>query len=287
MTVIDVGRMNCLRVVRIDSDALILEAPGDNSSNVLLPNRNAQPGLELGDQIDVFVYSDSQGRYLATVHPPTAMLGEIAYLKVLEINQTGAFLDWGLPKDLLLPYSEQKDKLGEGRSCIVFLHKDNHAERVVASQRLKRHIGTTPASYEPGEEVNITVVKRTDLGYTVVVNHRHWGLLYENEIFEPLNIGMKTTAWVKKVVGDGKVDLNLSPPIKQRYSDASERILFELETAGGFLPLHDKSSPEAIYGRLEMSKKNFKAGVGKLYKTRKITLQPDGISLAKAQKDNA
>jgi len=258
---------------------MILGFNQDDDSDVYLPNNDSDHHFEVGHEIDVFIYTDSDGNFLATTTPPKAMVGEIAYLKVLEINPVGAFLDWGLPKDLLLPFGEQKEEIAEGRYSTVFIHKDIHVERVVATQRFHRHISITPATYEPGEEVPIHVVSRTDLGYKVVVDNKHWGLLYENEIFKPLKPGMKTTAWVKKVVADEKVDLHLNPPIRERLSNAAEAILAKLESEGGFLPLHDKSPPDAIRESLEMSKKNFKAAVGQLYKQRKISFENDGIRL--------
>jgi predicted RNA-binding protein (virulence factor B family) len=282
MTGINLGQMNHLRVIRADRDGLVLAIHPDAAATVFLPGREAGPRLSVGDEVEVFVYSDSSERYVATTHAPKAMVGEIAHLKVVAINQIGAFLDWGLPKDLLLPYGEQKDALAEGMHCTVFIHKDKYTERAVASQRLNRHIGKSGADYQPGEEVAIVVITRTDLGYKVVVNHRHWGLLYHNEVFESLKRGFKTTAWVKKVVADDKVDLSLYPPKKERIDNASQSILMALENAGGFLPLHDKSAPGAIREQFGMSKKNFKAAVGQLYRARRIILGPDGIRLEKS-----
>jgi predicted RNA-binding protein (virulence factor B family) len=275
--VIEVGKKNLLQVVKIESAELVLKENEQDPTSVFLLKKEAPNGLCVGDKVDVFVYSDAREHLKATTRKPKAMLGEIAYLEVVAVNHLGAFLDWGIGKDLLLPKIEQKEQLSVGNFCTVFIHKDRRADRAVASQRLKRHIGKTPANYEVGEEVAIHVLTRTDLGYAVIINHRHWGLLYENEIFEPLKRGLTTQAWVKKVISDDKVDLILSPPKKQRYGEVSEQILAELEAAGGFLPLNDKSSPEAILARLKMSKKNFKAGLGKLYKKRQITLEANGI----------
>jgi predicted RNA-binding protein (virulence factor B family) len=282
MTGINLGQMNHLRVIRADPNGLVLAIHPDDATTVFLSRREADAQLSVGDEVDMFVYSDSSERYLATTRTPKAMVGEIAHLEVVAVNPTGAFLDWGLPKDLLLPYGEQRGEVAEGMHCTVFIHKDQFAERAVASQRLNRHIGKSPADYQPGEEVAIDVIVRTDLGYKVVVNHRHWGLLYDNEVFEPLKRGFKTTAWVKKVVADDKVDLSLYPPKKERIDNASQSILTAMENAGGFLPLHDKSPPGAIRERFGMSKKNFKAAVGKLYKARLITLDTDGIRLEKS-----
>ena len=196
----------------------------------------------------------------------------------MEVNQVGAFLDWGLPKDLLLPYGEQKERLYEGDWCTVFVYKDKYADRIVASQRLNRHIGKTTATYSTGEKVTIDVVTRTDLGFKVVVNHKHWGLLYANEVFRPLRRGMRMDAWVKRVIDGDKIDLRLDPPGKERFSQAALTILAALEE-DSFIPLHDKSAPEDIRQKFGLSKKHFKAAIGHLYKSRKITIESNGIRI--------
>jgi uncharacterized protein len=276
---IEVGRINCLRVLGRIESGYVLSSEDKQAGNAILPFRSAPEDLSEGDEIDVFVYSDTGDRLVATTRAPKAMIGEIAYLKVVEINNTGAFLDWGLPKELLLPYGEQKEEIRAGGFCSVFIHKDKYSLRAVASQRLNRHIGKTPANYRSGEEVAIQVVSRTDLGYKAVVNNSHWGLLYENQVFKPIKRGLRTTAWVNRVVADEKVDLRLAPPARERFSQGAEQILSALEAEGGFLGLHDKSPPEQIRARFGMSKKNFKAALGKLYKARRIAITSDGIRL--------
>ncbi|MCF6226763.1 MAG: S1-like domain-containing RNA-binding protein [Xanthomonadales bacterium] len=284
---IEVGKMNRLRVDRVvDFGVYLMSLDASPSSEaeasekregILLPSRYIPDGLEVDDQIAVFVYADSEDRLLATTETPKAMAGEAAFLRVVAVNRTGTFLDWGLPKDLMLPYGEQKRELEPGQFCAVFVYKDKYSERVVASTRLNRHIGLTPAYYKPGEQVDIMVVARTDLGHKVIVNNEHWGLLYENEIFKALRNGLKTKAWVKKVVNDDKVDLTLSPPISERFSTVADQVLKAIEANDGFLPLTDKSSPEAIRRRFGISKRDFKAAVGKLYKLRMITIEADGL----------
>ncbi len=284
---IEVGKMNRLRVDRVvDFGVYLMSLDASPSSEaeasekregILLPGRYIPDGLEIDDQIAVFVYADSEDRLLATTEIPKAMAGEAAFLRVVAVNRTGTFLDWGLPKDLMLPYGEQKRELEPGQFCTVFVYKDKYSERVVASTRLNRHIGLTPAYYKPGEQVDIMVVARTDLGHKVIVNNEHWGLLYENEIFQALRNGLKTKAWVKKIVNDDKVDLTLSPPISERFSTVADQVLKAIEANDGFLPLTDKSSPEAIRRRFGISKRDFKAAVGKLYKLRMITIEADGL----------
>ncbi len=285
---IEVGRMNRLRVDRVVDFGVFLTLPdyvsdqdsaddGIKREGILLPGRYMPDDLDIDDEIDVFVYADSEDRLLATTETPLAMVGEAAFLRVLAVNRTGTFLDWGLPKDLMLPYGEQKRELTPGQFCTVFVYKDKYSERVVASTRLNRHIGLTPAKYQPGEEVKIMVVARTDLGHKVIVNDEHWGLLYENEVFKSLRNGMQTSAWVKKVVNDNKVDLTLSPPIAERLSTVADQILKAVEANDGFLAMNDKSSPETIKRRFGISKRDFKAAIGKLYKLRFISIKADGI----------
>lgn len=276
---IEVGHINRLRVDRELEFGVFLSAlDSENSEDaILLPTRYIPEGLEIDDEIDVFVYSDSEDRLLATTETPKVMAGQAAFLRVLAVNRTGAFLDWGLPKDLLLPYGEQKRELQVGQFCTVFVYKDKYSDRVVASTRLNRHIGMSEAEYDAGDKVEIMVVARTDLGYKVIVDNLHWGLLYKNEVFKPLNNGMKTVAWVKKVVDNEKVDLILSPPKSERFSGLAEQIMTALEAGDGFLPLNDKSSPEDIRRRFGISKRDFKAAIGALYKQRVITIQADGI----------
>jgi len=291
---IEIGRMNRLYVDReVDFGVYLTTGPQELSADemaytddttgrrdgILLPARYVPEGLKVGDEIEVFVYADSEDRLLATTETPKAMVDEAAFLRVVAVNRTGTFLDWGLPKDLMLPYGEQKRELEQGQFCTVFVYKDKYSDRVVASTRLNRHIGLSEADYEPGEEVEIMVVARTDLGHKVIVNNEHWGLLYENEVFQPLRNGLRTRAWVKKVVADNKVDLTLSAPIAERFSSVAEQVLYAVEQNDGFLPMNDKTSPAEIRRRFAVSKRDFKAAIGKLYKDRAITIEADGLHL--------
>ncbi len=278
-TMIEVGRMNLLKVDReLEFGVFLLPPDCENSEEaILLPTRYIPEGLEIDDEIEVFVYSDSEDRLLATTETPKTMADEAAFLRVVAVNRTGAFLDWGLPKDLMLPYGEQKRELQVGQFCTVFVYKDKYSDRVVASTRLNRHIGLATADYDPGDKVDIMVVARTDLGYKVIVDNLHWGLLYKNEVFKPLNNGMKTVAWVKKVVENDKVDLILSPPKSERFGGVAAQIMTALEAGDGFLPLNDKSPPDEIRRRFGISKRDFKAAIGSLYKSREISIQADGI----------
>lgn len=282
VTAIEIGRMNRLRVERAVDIGFYLAPEDESVESILLPGRYAPEGLCVGDDLDVFLYADSEDRLVATTETPLAMANEVANLQVVATNQVGAFLDWGLPKDLLLPFGEQKGRPREGQYCLVYIYKDKYADRLVATMRLNRHIGKTPGEYTVGQRVEIVIAARTDLGYKAIIHNAHWGLLYENEVFKHLRPGQRLYAWVKKVLGEGKIDLSLTEPGTARFATAADEILAALEDAGGFLPLHDKSSPEAIRRRFGMSKKNFKAALGKLYRERQITMSPEGIQLTAA-----
>jgi predicted RNA-binding protein (virulence factor B family) len=277
---ITIGVMNTLWVARVVDIGFFLAVEGEDEDVVLLPNRYAPNGLDEGDEIEVFVYADSEDRLLATTETPLAMVGQVAHLRVSETNPIGAFLDWDLPKDLLLPYGEQKGRPKEGDYCSVFVYKDKYADRVVATMRLNRHLNNTPPTYKPGQAVQVMITDHTDLGYKAVIEHTHWGLLYENEVFKRLHPGMVLTAYIKKLLPEGKIDLTLSPPRLERFEGVAADVLKALVNAGGFLPLHDKSPPEAIRERFGVSKRDFKAALGKLYKARRISLGGEGIRIA-------
>ncbi len=272
------GKMNNLRVVDIRDGGFVLGATTTSKKNAWLDRRSA-PEMKIGDTIEVFVYGDGKDRLVATTTHPEVMVGEVAYLRVVQVQNMGVFLDMGLPKDLFLPKGEQTERLASGDYCCVYVYKDKFSDRMVASQRFNRHIGKTEARYDRDQKVKIQAVAKTDLGYKVVVNNSHWGLIYHDEVLGKLNRGERRAAWVKRVVEDNKLDLHLNPPKRDRYSQTAERVLLAIESAGGFLPLHDKSAPDVIRTRMGMSKKDFKAAIGQLYKARKIRIERDGLSL--------
>jgi len=269
---LDCGVMNNLRVVDIRDGGFVLGASSTSKKTAWL-DRRAAPELKLGDTIEVFVYSDGKKRLVATTTHPEAMVGEVAYLQVVQVQNMGVFLDIGLPKDLFLPKGEQTDRLVSGDYCCVYVYKDKFSDRMVATQRLNRHIGNTDARYDRDQKVKIQAVARTDLGYKVVVNNSHWGLIYHDDVVGQIARGERRPAWVKRVVEDNKLDLHLNPPKRERYSQQAERVLEILERAGGSLGLHDKSPPEEIRTQLGMSKKDFKAAIGQLYKNRVIFIE--------------
>lgn len=216
-----------------------------------------------------------------TSDTPLAWVGEFAYLKIVDTKEVGAFLDWGLPKDLFLPHSEQTRSIQVGQSVIVYIYLDK-AERITASMRLDKHVSEEPAKYEVGQEVDLLIAAETDMGFKAIINNRHWGVLYHSEVFQPLRYGQKIKGFIKNIREDGKIDLILQQAgHKAAQTDIGPRILEELQKKGGFLPINDKTSAETIYELFGVSKKKYKIALGGLYKKRLIIVNEDGIRLAK------
>ena len=216
-----------------------------------------------------------------TSETPLAWVGEFAYLKVVDTKEVGAFLDWGLEKDLFLPHSEQTRSIQPGQSVIVYIYLDK-AERITASMRLDKHVSAEPEKYTEGQEVDLLIVAETDLGFKAIINNHHWGVLYHSEVFQPLSYGQRIKGFIKKLREDGKIDLILQQAgHKAAQGDIGPRILEELKKQGGFLPVNDKTSAETIYELFGVSKKKYKIALGGLYKKRLITVDDDGIRLVK------
>lgn len=269
------GRINRLRVVKHVDFGVYLD--GDENGEILLPAKQVPPGTQDDDMLDVFLYNDSEDRLIATTEKPFAMVGEFAYLQVVAVSRIGAFLDWGLVKNLLVPFSEQKLKMVEGRKYLVYIYIDEITMRIAASARLARFMDKRPPDYLTGQEVELIISARADLGYTAIVNGRHLGLLYGNEIFQPLHIGQRISGFVKKIRDDYKIDLSLSRPGYQAIDTDAQTVLQLLTRAGGFMAVSDKSLPEQISHLFGMSKKAFKKAIGALYKQRLISIDNDGI----------
>lgn len=271
-----IGKYNTLRVARnVDFGAYLEDADGND---VLLPARYITHPLQPGDDIEVFVYKDSEGRPIATTEHPFAEVGEFAYLQVNDVNQTGAFLDWGIMKDLLVPYSEQKIKLTRGMVVLVYVYLDDVTKRIVASAKIEKFLGNVIPRYRLGDKVTALVYKRTDMGYKAVVDNLFHGMIYENELYAPLEIGEAIPAYVKQVREDGKIDLVLSGRKDGRVEALMEKIMGRLEAEPeGFLPISDASSPEAVRATFQCSKKDFKKAIGHLYREHKITIADGGI----------
>lgn len=274
---IEIGKCNYLKVNRIVDFGAYLE--GEELGEILIPKRYLTSGIEINDTLKVFIYNDSEDRLIATTEFPSAQVGDFAWLKVKSINNFGAFLDWGLLKDLLVPYREQNYKLTEGNYYLVYVYLDLVTKRVVASTKLDKFLDNIPPEYFQGEEVKLIISNETDLGYKVIVNSCHWGILYKNQVFRKLEPGQKIAAYVSKIRDDEKIDLTLQKPGLEEIIDLTEILLSELRNNNGFLPLTDKTDPEEIYKRYGVSKKNFKKALGDLYKKRKIIIESNGIKL--------
>ena len=271
------GIYHTLEVVRESEQGFYLAK--DDEDAVLLPNRYVPTGLKIGDELEVFVYTDSEGRPIATTLTPRLTLHEYALLKVTSVTKFGAFMDWGVAKELLVPFREQERKLKEGEWAVICLFYDDVSERLVGSARVRKFLDNEQIELEEEEQVEVLIYEETELGWKVVVNQRHEGLIYHNEVFQPVQVGDTLQAYVKKVRDDGKLDLQLQPPGYSKVAPNAERILQYLRENEGWLPLTDKSSPEAITELLSMSKKTFKKAIGDLYKKRLVDLREGGIAL--------
>lgn len=276
----EIGRYNTLELLRITSVGAYL---GDEQGNdVLLPTKWIPGGAVVGDRLDVFVYTDSEDRPIATTLTPHAVVNEFGFMRVNQVNDVGAFLDWGIEKDLFVPFREQRMKMQEGRSYVVYLYFDLNTGRVAASNRLSRFLDNEELTVAVGDEVQLLVYERTDLGYKVIVNHLHTGVVYANEVVRPLHVGEKHTGHVRKVRDDNKLDISLQPIGYAAVEPNGLLILELLKQNKGFLPYTDRTDPEVIRQKLGMSKKVFKKAVGLLYRQRRITIEDDGLRLTSA-----
>ena len=271
------GKYNQLEVVKEVDFGVYLD--GGDDGEILLPSRYVPEGCKPGDVLNVFIYLDNEERLIATTLQPKVQVGEFACLEVAWINEYGAFLDWGLMKDLFVPFREQKMKMQKGRSYVVHAHVDEESYRIMASAKVERYLSKEKPDYQPGQEVEIMIWQRTDLGYKAIVENQYSGLIYQGEIFKSLEPGMKLTAYIRQVREDGKIDLTLQKDGQKKVEDFSEVLLQFIKDQGGHTLLNDKSAAEDIYEAFGVSKKTFKKAVGDLYKKRQILLVEDGIRL--------
>ncbi|MDE6581968.1 MAG: GntR family transcriptional regulator [Duncaniella sp.] len=276
---IKIGKYNTLKVGRLVDFGAYLD--GGDGTEVLLPAKYITEPLKPGDEVRVFVYTDSDDRPVATTEHPYATAGEFAFLQVNDVNRYGAFLDWGLiAKELLVPFSEQRAKLARGMVVPVYVYLDDNTKRVVASCKIEKFIGNTIPYYKRGFKVKALVYDRNEVGYKVIVDNLHHGIIYENELYKPLVIGSTVDAYVKHVRPDCKIDLLLHGGDDHRVDELAEAVLDRLAgEPGGYYPLTDSSSPEAIKAAFACSKKDFKKAIGSLYRRRLITIHDDGIKL--------
>lgn len=279
---IELGKFNELTMVREKQQGVYLT--DGSTEEVLLPGSYVPEGARPGTKINVFVYHDSEDRLVATTTRPRILLHEFAWLRVKDTNSTGAFLDWGLPKDLLVPFDEQENRMEEGEGYVVFMYIDEKSGRLTASSKLNHFFEKENIELTPNEEVKLLVFKETPLGYEVVINQKYKGLMYANEVFQQVEVGDKLIGHIKGVRPDNKIDVRLEAPGFKKAPTNAERILKFLNDNNGFAPLTDKSSPEEIHLLLEMSKKTFKMSIGTLYKERKIKITEKGIELVSPAK---
>ncbi len=274
---IQLGKTNTLTILRQTPPGMYL---GDGENEVvLLPTKYIEPDFEIGQQIDVFVYKDSEDRLIATRLKPFAEVGQFAYLNVSEATKVGAFLDWGLEKDLFVPFKEQKQKMFEGYSYVVYIYIDDVTERIVASSKINKFISNEVLTVEQGQEVDLLVYNETDLGFTCVINGAHKGLIYHNDVFTDLAVGDQVKGYIKLIRENNLIDLSLQNLGFKHVLTSTEKIMEYLNTHDGYLELTDKSSPDLIERRFDMSKSTFKKSIGILYRQRKVTLHDDGVRL--------
>jgi len=275
----ELGKYNTLIITRQTDNGLYLR--DEDAEEVLLPNAYVPENFEFEDKIKVFVYLDSEERPVATTLKPHAVVGDFAYMQVKDISAHGAFLNWGVLKDLFVPFREQIDPLTMGEWYIFYVYLDKETDRIAASTRLNRFFQRDPITVKDGEEVDLLIGHGSDLGYNVVVNNLHRGLIYRNEVFKKIKPGERIKGHIKRVRPDGKIDVSIGGQGLEKVGGSAQVIMEKLKQNDGFLRLHDKSDPKKIQAELEMSKKTFKKAVGGLYKRGLISLEKGGIRLGK------
>jgi predicted RNA-binding protein (virulence factor B family) len=273
---IELGKFNRLEVVKEVDFGYYLD--GDEFGEILLPHGSTEQLHAVGDTLDAFLYKDSDDRLIATTKSPLAQVGDITSLKVVALTPVGAFLDWGLEKDLLVPFAEQATQMVEGQKYLVLVYIDVSG-RIVASSKLDKRLDREPAFYQEQQQVNLVICDHTDIGYKAAVNAMHWGVLYRNEVFKELRIGQKMVGYINRVRDDGKIDLLLEKPGYVKNDELGNKIIVFLKQNNGVSHISDKSSPEIISRLFGVSKKKFKQSIGALYKSGQILLSKDGIRL--------
>ncbi len=273
------GKFNYLQIVQEQAFGVYLDG-GQEFGKILLPRKYVPKGFKIDDWLDVFVYYDSEDRLIATTRKPYAQVGEFAHLKIVDVNNVGAFADWGLEKDLLIPFQEQIKRLETGRSYTVRIYRDRSTGRLNGSTKIDKFLRPiNQGKFEAGQKVNIMVWRKTEIGYSAIIENSHVGMLYNNEIFQPLRYGNKLTAQIKQIREDDRIDLSLNKKARDQYQELPDKILAFLKDNDGVSTLTDKSSPEDIYKTFAVSKSNYKKALGRLYKERKIKLSAERIEI--------
>lgn len=275
----EIGKINTLEVVRETDNGFYLD--GQNLGEILMPRKFITDEVRNQGWADVFVYTDSEDRLVATTETPLVKVDEFAFLNVVAVTRFGAFLDWGLPKNLLVPFREQRANMVEGRSYLVYVFLDLQTNRIAATAKIDKYLDNTPPEYKIGEEVDLLIAEETDLGFKAIINSEHWGILYKNQLYKPVKTGDRMKGYVNKVRDDEKIDLLPEKPGYEKVDAISQKILDELKQNRGFMAVTDNTSPEMIKALFGISKKNFKKAIGSLYKSRMITFNSDGIRLVK------
>jgi len=274
---IKIGQYNTLRISKFVDYGLYLD--DEDGGEILLPRKYIPKDVVVDDSIEVFIYADSDDTLIATTLKPLACVGEAAYLRVAAVNNVGAFLDWGLAKDILVPFAEQHKKMEVGRSYIVYLYLDKYADRIVASSKINKFIEDEADCYKEKQPVDLMIAGKTELGYKAIINNTHFGVLYESDVFQKLSFGQKINGFIKTIRDDNKIDLTLQLSDQSTRNSLTEKILDHLKNNNGESPLTDKSKPEDIYEQFSVSKSNYKKALGGLYKKRLITISKDKIQL--------
>ncbi len=281
MEKIRLGDYNTMVVVKKVDFGLYLD--GGKAGEILLPSRYVPEGVEIGDELEVFIYLDQDERIIATTEKPLAKVGDFAYLEVKWVNEYGAFLGWGLMKDLFCPFREQKKKMEIGESYIVYVHIDEDSYRIVASAKVDRYLNKDHCPLNSGDEVDLLVWQKTELGFKVIINNEYPGLVYEDQVFSLIHTGDRMKGYIQTVRNDGKIDVSLQKTGRQQTLDFSDTLLNYIRAHEGFCPFNDKSDAGDIYREFNVSKKVFKKAVGDIYKRRLITIASDGLHLTKKQ----
>lgn len=274
---VEIGKFNKLQVVKQVDFGVYVD--GGDLDSILLPRRYVPEGCEIGDWVDVFLYFDSDDLLIATTETPRVQVGDCAMLTVVDINHAGAFLDWGLPKDLLVPYNEQQKPMEVGYSYVVHVFHDQNSDRIAASTKLSHHLDEETVWLKPRQAVNLLIAGRTELGYKAVIDNKYLGLIFRADAFRPLKIGERLPGFVKSIRKDGKIDLLISQATLQGDHDLGEQIIRHLTEVGGESSLTDKSNPDDIYRTYKVSKKKYKQALGSLYKSKRISLSAEKIQL--------
>ena len=282
---IEIGKFNNLQVVKIADHGVYVD--GGEEGTILLPNRYVPNGLDIDDWVEVFLYFDSDDLLIATTETPKATINSLALLKVIDTNRVGAFLDWGLPKDLLVPFSEQQHPMKMGESYLVYVFHDHKTDRILASSKLNRYFEEESKDLKVKQAVDLQISDQTELGYKAVINNQYLGLIFHGDAFRPLAIGERLTGYIKAIREDGKIDLIISQHSSQGDDSLEDQILAHLKAVGGESNLTDKSNPDHIYKQFKVSKKKYKNALGALYKRKLIVITKEKISLAKAQKTSS